>query len=507
MNLLSDIFDKPPRFDPERIAIIDPGNCAVSYRKLGERVEQLSVQLREAGVADGFAVGLCLPKNDASVVAVFSILGAGAAYVPVDSYSPVTRIATIFGDCRVAAIFVESDRVEEISNQLPCRIDILPCCEPGLALLKCNWRDKSAPSYAENLAIILYTSGSTGIPKGVQITHRNVLAFVEWCLESFEYEEPGVCAAIAPFQFDLSLFDLFVSLYRGACILLLDQKICQNPMMVASYFEQYRVSVCYATPTMLSMLLRFGRLHKTNLSALKLVLFAGEVFPIEALRQLQAQWSHARFYNLYGPTETNVVTYHPIPDRIDPERRHPFPIGRPCSHVQYLLATDEGVLEPVENMQGELLISGPSVTPGYYNAPELNDGAFVPGPNGRRYYCTGDLVQFGASGVLQFLGRRDRMIKRKGYRIEPEEIERVLGLHTTISEAAVISEQSDADVIIKAFLVAVESGAVTKRAEMNRHCLGHLPTYFLPDKYIFVGELPQTSTGKIDYQRLKGNDQ
>jgi acyl-coenzyme A synthetase/AMP-(fatty) acid ligase len=131
----------------------------------------------------------------------------------------------------------------------------------------------------------------------------------------------------------------------------------------------------------------------------------------------------------------------------------------------------------------------------------------VPGPDGRRYYCTGDLVQFGASGVLQFLGRRDRMIKRKGYRIEPEEIERVLGLHTTISEAAVISEQSDADVIIKAFLVAVESGAVTKRVEMNRHCLGHLPTYFLPDKYIFVGELPQTSTGKIDYQRLKGNDQ
>jgi acyl-coenzyme A synthetase/AMP-(fatty) acid ligase len=330
---------------------------------------------------------------------------------------------------------------------------------------------------------------------------------VEWCLESFEFEQPGVCAAIAPFQFDLSLFDLYVSLYRGASILLLDQKICKNPMMVASYFAQYKVSDCYATPTMLSMLLRYGRLHKNDLSALKLVLFAGEVFPIEALRQLQSQWPQARFYNLYGPTETNVVTFHPIPDHIDPERRQPFPIGRPCSHVNYLLTTAEGVVEPIENMQGELLISGPSVTPGYYKAPKLNDDAFVHSPDGRRYYRTGDLVQLDASGVLQFQGRKDRMIKRRGYRIGPEEIERILGLHPAISEVAVLSEQSGADLVIKAYIVASTSGLATAKAEMNRHCLEHLPTYFLPDKYIFVGELPQTSTGKIDYQHLKGNDQ
>jgi acyl-CoA synthetase (AMP-forming)/AMP-acid ligase II len=135
MNVLSDIFVDSPRFDPERVALIDPGNGSVSYRKLRERTAHLCARLREAGLNDGCAIGLCLPKNDVSVVAVFSILGAGAAYVPVDSYSPVTRIATIFSDCRVAAIFVESGREEEISAQLPCGIEILPGSEPGLALL------------------------------------------------------------------------------------------------------------------------------------------------------------------------------------------------------------------------------------------------------------------------------------------------------------------------------------------------------------------------------------
>jgi acyl-CoA synthetase (AMP-forming)/AMP-acid ligase II len=172
--------------------------------------------------------------------------------------------------------------------------------------------------------------------------------------------------------------------------------------------------------------------------------------------------------------------------------------------VNYLLDTAGG--GETGKYQGELLISGPSVTPGYYNAPKLNDGAFVRGPDGRNYYRTGDLVQLVASGVLQFLGRKDRMIKRRGYRIGPEEIERVLGLHTAISEVAVISEQSGADLIIKAYIVSSKAGSAIGKAELNRHCLEHLPVYFLPDRYIPVSEFPQTSTGKIDYQRLKGND-
>ncbi|MBP6724189.1 MAG: AMP-binding protein [Halioglobus sp.] len=503
MNKLPELLFPSHRFNQDRIALLDPAGTSVTYSRLWERVDRLGRQLREAGSTHGTTVGILAPKNDGCVVSICAVLATGAAYVPVDPYMPATRACSIFADCQTRLLIVGDDLVQDLVSHLACGLETLPCSEPGLSILKCSLDTTKEPTYTEDLAVILYTSGSTGTPKGVQLTHTNALAFIFWCVNTFDLSDCDVCASTAPFQFDLSLFDLFVSLYRGATILLLEHRTCQNPLLVAASLSEHKVSVCYATPTMLKMLLRHGRLPRLDFSALKLVLFAGEEFPIVPLRELKSLWHQARFYNLYGPTESNVVTFQAIPDEIDPLQQQPFPIGRPCEHVQCLLATASGCTQLVPGTEGELLVWGPSVTPGYYADREKNLAAFLLADDGRHYYRTGDFVRGEESGALQVLGRRDRTVKRRGDRIALEELERVLGLHPAACEVAVKSSMLGPETTIDAYFVARSDCIVPAKSALKLHCQEFLPAYFLPDRFIVLESLPKTSTGKIDYRNLE----
>ena len=469
-SLASLLQESAARF-PDRPAVIDPSaGEEITYAELKWRAGELAEGLRALGVGDGDRVGICAPKSIATVTAIFGVLESGAAYVPVDASAPAERNAFIFSDCDVAAVLTAGDDGElEIGDQTG------------------GGRGETMKSPAGGLAYILYTSGSTGNPKGVMLTHDNALSFVDWCSEAFEPGENDRFSSHAPFHFDLSILDLYVPIKHGAAIVLIGEALGKNARQLAPVIAGQRISVWYSTPTVLRLLVEFGELDTHDLSVLRLVLFAGEVFPVKHLRALQKLLPAPSYWNLYGPTETNVCTAYRIPGDIPEGRETPFPIGAPCSNVETRI------------VDGELLVRGGSVTSGYWNLPERTEAAFF--EDG--WYRTGDIVKDIGDGVLDYVGRRDRMVKRRGFRVELGEIEAGLYKHEQVVEAAVVAlPDPESGVSIAAFLVCGGGEEAPGMVQMKLFCAKNLLSYMVPDRFVFIDEMPKTSTDKIDYQTL-----
>jgi acyl-coenzyme A synthetase/AMP-(fatty) acid ligase len=243
-------------------------------------------------------------------------------------------------------------------------------------------------------------------------------------------------------------------------------------------------------------------LQRYDYSELKTVLFAGEVFPIKHLRLLKSLLPEPRYFNLYGPTETNVCTYYEVPREIPEERTQPFPIGRACSHYDVKVVDEQGRDLPA-GAEGELCASGAGMMVGYWNLPERTAAAFLSDPDGRRWYKTGDIVVEEADGNYTYVSRRDRMVKKRGYRVELGEVEVGLYRHPAVKEAAVIAlSDEEYGVRLKAFL-SCQGEERPSLIEFKRFCMEHLPGYMVPDLFSFHETLPKTSTDKIDYQQLK----
>ncbi len=492
----------------------------VSYRELDELSDRVATVLARRGVAPGDRVGVALPKSVDALACVLGAMKAGAAYVPVDPDAPASRNALILADCEVAAAFIARSRAEEIGAGLAAEgwstelLIVDPASRgAGLgALVEGELIDGEAGAPPEpgidddDLAYILYTSGSTGRPKGVMLTHGNALAFVDWCSQEFRPSEEDRFSSHAPLHFDLSILDLYVPLGHGACVVLISSALGKDPAGLGALIEETGLTVWYSTPSILRLLVEHGDLESRDLSSLRTVLFAGEVFPVRHLRSLRQRLPDPEMYNLYGPTETNVCTYHRIPATIPEERDRPFPIGRVCSGdvVRVADVGEGGRIEDVASgSEGELLVNGASVMRGYWNLPERTAGAFAEDADGRRWYRTGDVVVEGPTGVYDYVGRRDRMVKRRGYRVELGEIEAGLYRHPDLSEVAVVAaEDDDAGIRIDAF-ISYSGETRPSIIKLKRHCSEVLPLYMVPDRFLFLPELPKTSTDKVDYQKLK----
>ncbi|MDH3422707.1 MAG: AMP-binding protein, partial [Gemmatimonadota bacterium] len=263
---------------------------------------------------------------------------------------------------------------------------------------------------------------------------------------------------------------------------------------------EQRLTMWYSAPSILSMLAQYGRLEEQDYSTLRMVLFAGEVFPVKHLRTLKSLIPGPRYFNLYGPTETNVCTFYEIPAEIAEARVIPFPIGKVCSHLDGIVVDESGGSVTVGE-EGELCITGPGVMQGYWNLPERSTTAFLEA-DGRRWYRTGDIVIEEPSGDYLFVGRRDRMVKRRGHRIELGEVEAGLYRHPLIKEVAVVAAPDEhAGVRIKAFLTS-RDGERMSVLDLKRFCAEVLPSAMVPDSFHQIEALPKTSTDKVDYQRL-----
>jgi L-proline---[L-prolyl-carrier protein] ligase len=510
---LADYLEGSAARVPKRTAVVDPDGTEVSYQELNSYAERVAVFLATRDVSPGDRVAIVLPKSAIAVVVMFGILKARAVYVPIDWTAPPDRIRTILTDCNTKALFTTASLMTALEGcvDLPETIvltghsavlevpavprfvtweDVL---EQNVSAVSCEGRNR------EDLAYILYTSGSTGIPKGVMLSHGNALSFIDWCSSVFLPTEEDRFSSHAPFHFDLSVLDLYLSLKHGASVHLIDDATGKNPKLLAAFVAQRRLTVWYSTPSILHLLTAFGNLPQVDCSSLRLVLFAGEVFPTKHLRELAKAWPHVRYCNLYGPTETNVCTYAWVPSQIPDNRCDPYPIGWPCTHCSAAVL-DAGGHEVAHGDEGILYIAGKSVFQGYWKRPKENREAFRT-RDGVPWYCTGDVVREDPDGGYIYIGRRDRMVKRRGYRIELDDVERALYRHDGVRKAAVVAVQGGTDLKIIAYLEAVgepRPGIL----DMKMFCARHLPAYMIPDVFAFLKSLPRTSTDKTDYQAL-----
>jgi amino acid adenylation domain-containing protein len=359
-----------------------------------------------------------------------------------------------------------------------------------------------------DLAYILYTSGSTGDPKGVMISHRTIFTFVDWCSETLQVTEHDRVTSHAPLHFDLSTFDIFVTIKAGGTVVLVPETHSVFPLELVRLIQREAVSIIYMVPSILSMMVTYGKLDTHDLSKLRMVLFAGEVFPIKYLRKLVDFMPHCSFYNLYGPTETNVCTYYQVQEKdLLPELTIPVPIGVACENME-VFALDEGGQRVTEiGQEGELWVRGSCVAEGYWGDEEKTARGFAQNPLHNHFrdisYRTGDIVTLDEDGKnWRFIGRRDHMIKSRGYRIELGEIEAALYGHASVKEAAAVAIPDDLlGNRIKAFVVPVEKNGLTVQ-ELQAFCREKLPRYMAPEIIEFRSELPKTSTGKVNRSEL-----
>jgi amino acid adenylation domain-containing protein len=509
-------FIDAARRGPEHTAVVDPGEGTITYDELAMLTDRLRDRLAALGVRPGDRVGIYLHKSIDAVAAIYGILKAGAAYVPVDPGAPPARNAYILHNCAVKALVIESRFEPKLRAELeplgPMPAVVVVGRAGAGSALRAALDEADARSRAPaaetvrsapgDLAYILYTSGSTGKPKGVMLSHENGTSYVDWCTEVFQPQATDRFSSHAPFHFDLSILDIHVALKHGATLVLIGEDIGKHPEQLAALIAEQRISIWYSAPSILALLAQYGQLERRDYSALRLVLFAGEVFAVKHLRALCSQLPKPRYFNLYGPTETNVCTYYEVQPPVPKDRAIPYPIGKSCSHLRCRVVDADG-RDVAAGEEGELCVSGQGVMQGYWALPEQTARSFLIDGAGVRWYKTGDIVIEAADGNYTYLGRRDRMVKRRGYRVELGEIEAALYRYPLIKEAAVVAASDEQlGVKITAFL-SCRGPKRPSLIEMKRFCTEHLPLYMIPDVFSWHEVLPKTSTDKTDYQRLK----
>ncbi|MFC4634280.1 amino acid adenylation domain-containing protein [Dokdonia ponticola] len=499
MSSIQDILYTGFTMYPTNTALSDTSDNSITYNELYKKTSLLQDVLNAIEIREGVRVGLLSKKTIHATISIFGILKSGAVYVPIDAESPSERISFIIDNAQPKAIIIEEALLDTLKPYLKTYTIQIDVPLDGLVLIT-KTSNKNLLEQPSDLATILYTSGSTGTPKGVMITHENIISFINWSNKLLDINHEDVFSSIAPYHFDLSVFDLYVSMMNGAHLVLIDAATSRNPRMISLLIEQRKISVLYATPSFLKLMLKFGKIERFNHTSIKHVLFAGEVFNIESLIEIKEKWTTGDFYNFYGPTETNVVTYYKIPSVID-RKQCVIPIGQPCPYVKSKIYNKKTT--PSLTKEGELLIRGSSVSPGYWNNSTQNEDTFIKDDENKIWYKTGDWVLLDESGNYVFIGRKDRMVKKNGYRIELAEIESALHKHPNISEVAVTTHNNEGIIKISAFYQLQEKHKKELQIlELNKHCLKLIPKYMLPDRFVCLSSIPRTSSHKVDYRSL-----
>jgi acyl-coenzyme A synthetase/AMP-(fatty) acid ligase len=337
------------------------------------------------------------------------------------------------------------------------------------------------------------------------LSHLNALTFVNWARETFEITEKDRLSQHAPFNFDLSVFDIYVAAKAGAALSLVPEGMAVFPPQLSAFIQKQKITVWYSVPMVLTLLHQRGKLEERDLSTLRCVLFAGEVFPTKHLRTLMDKLPHPRYANLYGPTETNVCAYYEV-EPLPPEQTAPIPIGKACANTDLIPINADGKRVTGTNEEGLLYARGSTVMQGYYGRSEASAACFIPNPfsEGReeKLYCTGDWVTIDEEGNYLFVGRKDHMIKTRGYRVELGEIEAVMVAHSAVDEAVALPIPDEAiGNAIHAVVTLADHQSLDSTA-LKQHCAEKLPPYMVPERIDFRNSLPRTDNGKIDRRRL-----
>jgi L-proline---[L-prolyl-carrier protein] ligase len=468
------------RRNPGAAAFVDAGGEEIAYGELERVVPGLAARLRAETGGSG-RIAIVAPKSPAAVMGMLATLRAGLAYVPIDPRALPERRDFILRDAGCALALVDG------AAELPV---------PALDLRTAAGEGAELPTVGiDDEAYTLYTSGSTGVPKGVVITHRNAAAFVRWAARTFPLGPGDQVAVHAPLHFDLPVYDLYVGLAAGATLHLVPERVAFFPQALHRFLAEREISHVYAVPSALTALVNRSTLTADGAPALRRILYAGEEFRPEPLAALMHAVPHAAVANLYGPIETNVITSHVV-DGPPSER---VPIGRPVDSAHLVLLGDDGSVSETGVAEGEIVVAGDCVSPCYLNRRDLTAQSRIE-LGGRRFYRTGDVARRDEDGVLHLLGRRDGLVKTRGYRVELGEVEAIVGTHPDVAEVAVLAEP-DPELTNRLHAVVVPRVEPGDDAELVdrlvRHCRDRLPSYMVPGRIHIVASLPKTSTGKI----------
>lgn len=482
---LAELVPATARRTPGATAIVGPYRT-LTYDELDKLSDRFAAAYREWGVSVGDRVGIWIEKSAAGIAAMQGAMRIGAVYVPLDPLAPSARIQEIVADCDMRVVITSPGRTTSVAPPPGSLVSIDPAA-PDLLVDVPAERVERIHRAPDDLAYILYTSGSTGTPKGVCISHRNALSFIEWAGDEVAVSEEDRVSNHAPFHFDLSVFDLYATFRAGASVHLVPASLAYAPDRLVDFVLDHGITVWYSVPSALMLMMSPGGLLEHEL-ALRAVVFAGEQFPIARLYQLVEGHPTARYWNFYGPTETNVCTAYEV-QHIPTDRKTPVPIGRASSGDTVWAVNDDGSLAEVGEV-GELLVSGPTVMLGYWGRE----------PQGSGPYATGDLVKLDVDGNWNFVGRRDQMVKVRGHRIELGDVEAALASHPGVSDVAVVVGGSGLDARLVAFIEPL--GPAPPLLELKRHCAERLPKYMILDAARTVERLPRTRNGKIDRMGL-----
>ena len=414
---------------------------------------------------------------------------------------PVERIKAIFETLNPAAVLVTDACKSKI-----CEIDF------GGTVMYYNEAAAYAPNKEVLLEIrnnavdtdpayVLFTSGSTGVPKGAVVNHRSVLAYIKWYADTFKINENTVFGSQTPFYFSMSVSDVFSTVYAGAELHIIPKTLFSFPLNLIKFMNERRVNTIYWVPSALSIVANLKVLDYIMPEYLEKVLFAGEVMPVKPLNYWRERLPNALFANLFGPTETTDICTYYIVDRKFSDGET-LPIGRACDNCDVFAVKEDGTAANIGE-EGELYARGSFLAMGYYNNPEKTAAAFVQNPLNTAYpetvYKTGDLVKLNESGELIYISRKDFQIKHMGYRIELGEIEAAAYAAEGLSSAAVIYDKAEDKIIL------IYTGRQKDAAEIMNALKSRLPDYMLPQKIIRIKAMPINANGKTDRKWLTAN--
>ena len=500
-SLVHQLFQTQAERIPEAVAV-RYGQQDLTYRELDHRTNQLARHLQALGVGPETRVGLCAERSPEMMVGILGILKAGGAYVPMDPANPQQRLAFMLEDSEVSVLLTQS----KLQAKLPSGNARLVCLDAEWEPMAKERRvAPDRPATDKNLAYVMYTSGSTGLPKGVLITHQN-LAQSATARMNYYSEHVGNYLLLSSFAFDSSVAGIFFTLCRGGTLCLPPESFQGDPEELAELISKNRISQMLCFPSLYSLLLEHAQ--PQELVSLRAVVVAGEPCPRELVERHYTLFPMVPLFNEYGPTEATVwsTVY-----RCDPrEHRTSVPIGRPISNTQcYVL---DARLNPVPvGVQGELYLGGDGLARGYLNRPELSHQKFIPNPfsawPGERLYKTGDWVRYLPDGNLEFLGRVDNQVKVRGLRIELGEIEEALARHPAVKEVVVIAREDEPGNKRLVAYVASKQPSIPPSDELRGLLKSRLPQYMIPSAFVVMEALPRTPNGKVDRRALPAPEQ